>query len=109
MALHNGHHLLKTLLKFSCGGQEEVGQSKSNNKFVKEFSIEEKNQCFKRVREGFGTRKNESDKEKAQDNLEIEQRAKDGTITLDKVLGQMKLSTASFGFPQEWPLTRVVC
>lgn len=77
--------------------------------FTQEFNIEQKNKGLKIIRDGFGVRKDPEAKEEASRQFLKGLKDKhEKILSTGKVLDQMKLSTTSFGFPQEWPLTRYV-
>ena len=60
LTFHGGHHLLKTLMKFSVA--ERVKHDKKTKQFINDFNLAEKNAPYKEIRSAYGQRRDQTAK-----------------------------------------------
>ena len=60
MKLHGGHHLLRTMMKYS---QKQSTEEQTQKNFVNDYNLPDKNAALSNIRKAYGFRKDENEKD----------------------------------------------
>ena len=105
LTYHGGHHLLKTLMKFSVA--QKVAHDRKTKQFINDYNLHEKNIPYKDIRQAYGVRRDDQLKQELQEEVTKRVSKKKKAMS---VAGYMKnkgkLVSLKFDTPKEWILTR---
>ena len=105
MKLHGGHHLLRTMMKFS---QMRSTEQQTQKHFINDFNLPDRNAPLNQIRKAYGMRTDHQQKEFLQNQIEKQTKNRKNTLDLNTYMKGMRLANITFDFPKEWTHTRFV-